>query len=255
VAKKQDNKASTAKAEKAGKSSGGKSAGGKRSGGKGSELNLTRSGLETATDAITTAPAKAKKALKSAKTSARDLVPSAPSIPTPNLPDIDVSNVVKEIGSQIMAVLNSTTGRVIVAEILIHLAKSLTAAAANSDTGKDVKDSVLNAGAKIGAAVATAGAQMMEGGTAVASSGAEAASGAAGDAKDLAQQVAQVAVGAVGGVIADAASKVMGRRGKKNAEPVPSGQPASSGTASAQGAQGSMGVGMGAGSGARTVPA
>lgn len=241
MAKKQDNKASSAKPAKAGKS-----AGGKRSGGKGNELNLTRSGLESATDAIATAPAKAKKALKSAKTSARDLVPNAPSIAAPSLPDIDVSNIVKEIGSQIMAVLNSTTGRVIVAEILIHLAKSLTAAAANSEAGKDVKDSVLNAGARIGAAVATAGAQMMEGGSAVASSGAEAASGAAGDAKDIAQQVAQVAVGAVGGVIADAASKVMGRRGKKSAEPE---RPAEAG------AQGAMGGGLGAGRGASTVPA
>ena len=96
-----------------------------------------------------------------------------------------------------MSVLNSSAGRVIVAEVLIYLATSLTKAAANTDAGKDVTDNVMSAGAKIGAAVASAGARMMEGGAA----GADKAGDVALDAKGIAREVASVAVGAVGGVV------------------------------------------------------
>ena len=160
-----------------------------------------------------------------ARATARRLVPSVPALPempsvprvhAPSMPDLDVPGTVKEIGGQIMSVLNSSAGRVIVAEVLIYLATSLTKAAASTETGKDVTDNVMNAGAKIGAAVASAGARMMETG----SSGADAAGDIAMDAKGIAREVAQVAVGAVGGIVAETASKVMGRR--KKVQDVPS---------------------------------
>lgn len=186
-----------------------------------------RSAVKSVAPAVAAAPAKARKVMKSARATARQLVPSVPSLPklpsaprlhAPSMPDLDVSGTVKEIGGQIMSVLNSSAGRVIVAEVLIYLASSLTKAAANTETGKDVTDNVMNAGAKIGAAVASAGARMMETGSAGADKAGEIAGDLAGDvamdAKGIAREVASVAVGAVGGVVAEAASKVMGRRRK-----------------------------------------
>lgn len=178
-----------------------------------------RSAVKAAAPIVAAVPDKARKVMKSARATARQLVPSASALPklpkaprlhTPSMPDLDVSGTVKEIGGQIMSVLNSSAGRVIVAEVLVYLATSLTKAAANTETGKDVTDNVMSAGAKIGAAVASAGAKMMETG----SSGVDAAGDVALDAKGIAREVAQVAVGAVGGVVVEAASKVMGRRKK-----------------------------------------
>ena len=182
-----------------------------------------RGAVKAVAPAAAAAPAKARKVMKSARATARQLVPSVPSLPklpsaprlhAPSMPDLDVSGTVKEIGGQIMSVLNSSAGRVIVAEVLIYLASSLTKAAANTETGKDVTDNVMNAGAKIGAAVASAGARLMETGSAGADKAGDVAGDVAMDAKGIAREVASVAVGAVGGVVAEAASKVMGRRKK-----------------------------------------
>jgi hypothetical protein len=148
-----------------------------------------------------------KKAAKLAKTAALNLVPK---VSAPSLPQVDVVQTAKEIGGQLMSVLNTDAGRVIAAEVLIYLAKSLTKAAANTEAGKDATETVLNAGAKIGAAVASAGAKAMDTGSNAASSGAEAAV----TATDIAREVAQVAVSTVGGVAVEVAQKVLKRRGR-----------------------------------------
>lgn len=218
MAKKQDTKTKVAKA----KSDKTKSA--KAPAAKVAKPQSAGSAVKAVAPTVAAVPAKAKKVMKSARATARQLVPSMPALPklpsaprlhAPSMPDLDVSGTVKEIGGQIMSVLNSSAGRVIVAEVLVYLATSLTKAAANTETGKDVTDNVMNAGAKIGAAVASAGAKMMETG----SSGADAAGDLAMDAKGIAREVAQVAVGAVGGVVVEAASKVMGRRKKDVSKP------------------------------------
>jgi hypothetical protein len=147
-----------------------------------------------------------KKAAKSAKAGARNLVP--------DLAQNEVVETAKAIGGQIMSVLNTDAGRVIAAEVLIYLARSLTKAAADTEAGKDATATVLNAGAKIGAAVANAGARAMESGGDVASAGSQAASAAAVTATDVAREVAQVAVSTVGGAVLDAAQNVLKRRGK-----------------------------------------
>lgn len=175
---------------------------------------MAPSTLEVARTTIEEAPGKAKKAAKqaakAAKENARRLTPDVPS------PNIDVSGTVKEIGGQIVAVMNSGAGRVILAELLVFLAGVLTKAAANTEVAEDAKTAVVNAGAKVGAAMASAGARIAETGSSAASAGAdaiedgvEAASGAAGTAKDLARELTQVAVGAVGGMVVDAAQKMI----------------------------------------------
>jgi hypothetical protein len=137
----------------------------------------------------------------------------------PNLPTGEVSQFVKTIGGQIVGALNTNMGRAMVAELLVYVAGSLTKAAVNTEAGRDAKDALVNASAKIGAAAANAGAKFVETGAQAASSGAEAASDAAGGAKSLAREVAQVAVSTVGGVVAEAATKVLkGRGGRKSAD-------------------------------------
>jgi len=212
VARKQDEGAKATKPSKA--------KGGRKTVAETRRTGATRSVLDDAAETVAAAPGKAGKAMKRAKTKALNLMPETPTLPRPQMPDIDVGQTVREIGSQVMTVLNSPTGRVIVAEVLIHLAKAMTRAAANTETGRDVKETALNAGAKIGAAVAAAGAKMLEGGQDVAQTGvdaaqrgAEAAGEAATNASDIARQVASVAVNAVGGVVAQAASRVMAGSG------------------------------------------
>ena len=179
----------------------------------------------------------AGKAIEAAKSKAKHIADELPAasnplagLSLPSLPQVDVGHTVKAIGNQILGALNSDIGRVMVAELLIFVAKSLTTAAAETEAGKDAKTAILNAGAKIGAAAADAGARMVDTGiaaaatganlvdrgTAAASSGADAATQAAAHAPDLVRDVAQVAVTAVGSVVADAAQNFMKRRGKKS---------------------------------------
>lgn len=158
---------------------------------------------------------------KSAAQSAANLLPDIPSMPTG-----EVGAFVKSVGNQIVGALNTDVGRVMVAELLVYVAKSLTQAAASTETGKDAKEAMVNVGAKIGAAAANAGAKFVETGAAAATSGADAADGARG----LVREVAQVAVSTVGSVVAEAAAKVMrGKKGKPD-ETAPSVAPAPSGT-------------------------
>jgi hypothetical protein len=161
-----------------------------------------------------------KKGSKSGKGRGLNLVPDL-SLPSQG----DVVETAKAIGGQIMSVLNTDAGRAIAAEVLIYLAKSLTKAATDTEAGKDATATMLNAGAKIGAAVASAGAQAMESGGDVTSAGAKAASAGAATAKDLAREVAQVAVSTVGGVAVDVAEKVLKRRGKSSGKQAGGGAP------------------------------
>lgn len=169
----------------------------------------------------------AKKALRSAKAQAKRLVPDVSVPEIPSLGGLDIGSTARSIGNQVLGALNTDVGRVMVAELLIFVAKSLTKAAADTDVGKDAKSTLLSAGAKIGAAAADAGAKMVETGNAAiesgreaAESGADTATKAAGSASDLMREVAQVAVGAMGGMVTDAATKMIKRRGGRGkAEP------------------------------------
>lgn len=162
----------------------------------------------------TSTTAKAGKALTSAKDSAlgffADLKP--PHIPTSSLPHIDIAQTARDIGGQIMSVLNTSAGRIVAAEVLVYLATALTKTAAKTEAGQDAADTVMNAGAKIAAAAASAGAKIMETG-AQAGAGLENA-GVKTGAKDMAREVASAAVGAVGAAVADVTEKVARRRGR-----------------------------------------
>lgn len=212
--------------------------------------------VRTPVSAATTAKGKAKKTIRSAKDTARTLVSDLPKPSVPDLPAAALAAVphqlgdaFKAIGSQIAGALNTDVGRVMVAELLVYVAKSLTQAAAQTETAGDAKSALLNAGAKIGAAAADAGAKMAEtgksaakagsdlldGGRSVAGAGASAAGEAAGGARDLVREVAQVAVSTVGGMVADVATKAISKRGRKASAPEPSSPdgsaPATSGSA------------------------
>ena len=179
-------------------------------------------------EASSKAKSTAKKALKSAKVRARELVPDVHAPSLGGVPS-QVGEALKTVGTQIAHALNTDVGRVMVAELLMYAAKSLTKAAANTEAAGDAKSALLNAGAKVGAAAADAGAKMVETGQsaaetgskllgegkAAAEAGVEAAGDAASSAGDLMREVAQAAVGAVGGAVVDAAQRVVGKRGRK----------------------------------------
>ena len=199
------------KAEKAGK--GGKSGGRKAA-------REREGALEFVTQPIAETTSRTKKSVRKAADEALKLVPE---VPQPAIPTA-VTDLIRTIGGQIATALNTDVGRVMVAELLIYIAKSLTKAAADTDTARDATSAIMSAGAKIGAAAADAGARMVETGGDVASSGvqalgdgAAAAGTAAGGASNLVREVAQVAVGAMGGAVVEAASKVMGGRSSRSA--------------------------------------
>ena len=166
----------------------------------------------------------AKKAIKAAKKEARGFMAD---VHMPHMPE-GVSDAFKSVGTQIAGALNSDVGRVLMAEMLMFVAASLTKAAAGTETGKDAKSAILSAGAKIGAVAADAGAKMVETGHDAADAGSailetgrkaagEGAEATASGARNLVREVAQVAVGAVGGAVVDAAQKAIGGRGRKPA--------------------------------------
>lgn len=150
----------------------------------------------------------AKRVSKTTKDKLLSFVPELPHLPAQS----QVGDVVKSIGTQIVGAINTDVGRVMVAELLMYVAKSLTKAAAGSESAETAKSAILGAGAKIGAAAAEAGGKMVSEGRSAAAVGAGAAGEAAETARGLMREVAQVAVGAVGGVVADVATKAMGKR-------------------------------------------
>lgn len=164
---------------------------------------------------------KAKKALKAAKSRAGSFMPD---LHMPAMPGM-VGDAFKSIGTQIAGALNTDVGRVMMAELLVYVAKSLTKAATETEAaGASAKAAVVSTGAKVGAAAAGAGAKMVESGHSAAEAGSKmldegkaAASDAVGGARGLIREVAQVAVEAVGGVVVDAAKKAVSRRTKKPA--------------------------------------
>lgn len=164
-----------------------------------------------------------KKALKAVKKARKGSRKSMPEFLASSSP-LHLSDTFKSVGNQIAGALNTDVGRVMVAELLVYVAKSLTRAASKTDAAKDTKSALISAGAKIGAAAADAGARMVETGQAAVARGAKAldrgkdavANGAGDDARTMVQHVADAAVSAVGGAVAEAAANLMGsprRRG------------------------------------------
>ena len=173
--------------------------------------------VRTPVSQATSAPVSAKKALKSARAQAKALiadlpVPEMPHVSLPHVPE-KVSDSVKAMGNQIASWLNSELGRIMVAELLVYVARQLTDTAGKA-TGKDAKDAVLKAGAEMGAAAAEAGAQVVKAGGSVTQAGSAFLSAGTTDAGSLVRHVAEAAVGAVGEVVAEVAQKAIARRGK-----------------------------------------
>ena len=179
---------------------------------------------DTAKSAAGSAKAAVVSATDTAKAGAKGAGAKAKSfLPDFHLPSTtDASAFVKSVGGQIATAMNSDVGRVMIAELLMIVAGSLTAAAAKTETGRDAKTKIIKAGAKIGAAAANAGAKIVETGSQAASTGSSAAGEAVDGAKGVAREVAHMAVSAVGGVVVDAATKVLGRgRGRKAVAALP----------------------------------
>lgn len=156
--------------------------------------------------ATTKAVKDGKKVVASARAQAKELLGKA----TPGDADTPVSETVRTIGNQITGWLTSDVGRVLVAELLVYIARQLTAKGEAAGPAKGITDAIVSAGAKIGAATADAGAQMLSAGRHAADEVAEAAKS---DAGSIVQNVAKAAVGAVGEVVAEVAEKAIRRKG------------------------------------------
>lgn len=160
-------------------------------------------------------PAKEEKSRTAGKrSSSKKSVGARAAKAMPDAPSIEIPQGVRDVGAYLSSALNTDAGRVIMAELLIQVAKALTTRLAATETAHNAVAAVRSAGEAAGDAVRDAGEAAVEAGSDLASA-----------AKGVAKEVAQAAVGAVGGAVVRAAQDMVpgGRKGKGSASsPAPS---------------------------------